>query len=422
MLKSTPVWLQAFAQPAALTLFLFGFASGLPFLLVGGTLSVWLKDSGVSLEAIGLISLAGLAYALKFLWAPLVDHYRLPGLQRLGRRRSWLIFAQALLGLSLLAMSQIGPAQGLMLFVALTVLAGWAGATQDVVIDAYRIEIAPESSQGALAATYTLGYRIALLVSGALALFLADHLPWAIIYAGMAALVGLLLIITLLSPEPAAPEQNAPLTTVSPWRALGQSVVGPFRDFFQRYAGRVGLGLLLFIGLFKVSDQLLGVMALPFYLDSGFSKTEIASVSKLFGVWVGIAGAFIGGAAVVRFGTTRMLFLAIILGSASNLLYLLLAFFPGNVPLFVAVIGGENLSGGFLGAVAVAWLSSLVSRQYTATQYALFSSLVALPGKLLGGLSGFMVAGMGYSSFFVLSTILGIPSLLLLLWLRKRVA
>jgi len=408
----------AFAQPAALTMFLFGFASGLPFLLVGGTLSVWLKDSGISLEDIGLISLAGLAYAFKFVWAPLVDRFCLPLLGRLGQRRSWLLAAQLLLALSLLAMSLITPVGALGSFVLITVVAGFAGATQDVVVDAYRIEIAPAEQQGALAATYTLGYRLALLVSGALALLLADHLPWALIYQLMAAIVGLVLLVTLKAREP---ERIAsPASTEAFWPALGRSITGPFRDFFSRYAGGLGLGLLIFIGLFKISDQMLGVMALPFYLDCGFSKTEIAAVSKLFGVWVGIAGAFLGGAIVVRWGVNKTLLVAMLLGAASNLLYLLLSQFPANLNVFIAVIGGENLSGGFLGAAAVAWLSSLVNQQYTATQYALFSSLVTLPGKLIGGFSGFMVADLGYGGFFVLSTVAVIPALMLFAWIVPR--
>lgn len=412
-------FLSAFMQPAALTLFLFGFASGLPFLLVGGTLSVWLKESGVSLEDIGLISLAGLAYAFKFVWAPLVDRFRLPLIGRLGQRRSWLFAAQLLLALSLLAMSAITPVGSLTYFVLITVVAGFAGATQDVVVDAYRIEIAPAEQQGALAATYTLGYRLALLVSGALALLLADHFPWSMIYQLMAAIVLLILCVTLWAREP-----ERPLLTPSHhafWPALAQSVVSPFKDFFSRYAGGLGIALLLFIGLFKISDQMLGVMALPFYLDSGFTKTEIAAVSKLFGVWIGIAGAFLGGAVVVRWGVNKTLLVAMLLGAASNLLYVLLSQYPANINVFVAVIGGENLSGGFLGAAAVAWLSSLVNQQYTATQYALFSSLVTLPGKLVGGLSGFMVADMGYVGFFIFSTIAVIPALILFAWIVPRI-
>jgi len=418
ILRNNPL-LTAFLQPAAFTLFLFGFASGLPFLLVGGTLSVWLKESGVSLEDIGLISLAGLAYAFKFVWAPLVDRFRLPLLGHLGQRRSWLFAAQLLLALSLLAMSVLTPIGSLSYFVLITVVAGFAGATQDVVVDAYRIEIAPAEQQGALAATYTLGYRLALLVSGALALWLADHFPWALIYQLMAALVGLILLVTLWAREPERPSHE--MTQEAFWPALARSVVSPFKDFFVRYAGGLGIALLLFIGLFKISDQMLGVMAFPFYLDSGFSKSEIAAVSKLFGVWIGIAGAFLGGAIVVRWGVNKTLFVAMLLGAVSNLLYLLLAQHPGNIDVFVAVIGGENLSGGFLGAAAVAWLSSLVNQQYTATQYALFSSLVTLPGKLIGGFSGFMVADMGYSGFFIFSTLAVIPAVLLFLWIVPRI-
>ncbi|MFN3586485.1 MAG: hypothetical protein ACK4UT_03180, partial [Moraxellaceae bacterium] len=204
--------------------------------------------------------------------------------------------------------------------------------------------------------------------------------------------------------------------------ALEDSFIGPFRDFFARHAGAVGLGLLLFIGLFKIPDQMIGVMALPFYLDAGFSKTEIAGVSKVFGVWIGIAGAFLGGAVVVKLGVQRTLLIAMLLGALSNLLYLLLSQFPGNLTVFTLVIAGENLSGGFLSTAAVAWLSALVSREYTATQYALFSSLVTLPGKLIGGVSGFMVTGMGYGGFFIFSTLSILPALALFFWLRPQLA
>jgi PAT family beta-lactamase induction signal transducer AmpG len=205
-------------------------------------------------------------------------------------------------------------------------------------------------------------------------------------------------------------------------QAIEDSMIGPFRDFFRRYSGWLGIGLLVFIGLFKISDQMLGVMALPFYLDSGFTKTEIGAISKLFGVWVGIAGAFLGGAVVVRLGIQKTLLIAMILGGVSNLLYLLLSVNHGNLVIFTAVIGGENLAGGFLGTAAVAWLSSLVNREYTATQYALFSSLVTLPGKLIGGVSGFMVTSMGYEGFFIFSTVAVLPALALFFWLQPRLA
>jgi len=408
---------EAFAQPAAAILLCFGFASGLPFLLVGGTLSAWLRESAVSLEGIGLMSLVGLAYSLKFLWAPAVDRLRLPLFGRLGQRRGWLLAAQVVLLAALLGMAFVTPAGHLGLFVAVTVLAAFAGATQDVVVDAYRIEIAPPEVQGALAATYMLGYRLALLASGALALLLADHLAWSMVYQLMAGGLLAVMLATLIAREPA----RETLRATSLRDTLVDGVVGPFRDFFERFAGLVGIGLLLFIGLLKIPDQLLGVMAMPFYLDSGFSKTEIAAVSKVFGVWMGIAGAFLGGAAVVRLGISRTLLAAVLLGAASNLLYLLLALYPANLTVFTLVIAGENGAGGFLGAAAVAWLSALVNQRYTATQYALFSSLVTLPGKLIGGLSGFMVTAMSYVGFFVFTTLAIVPALLLWLWLRRVV-
>lgn len=406
----------AFLQPAALTLLFFGFASGLPFLLVGGTLSAWLKDSGISLEDIGLMSLPGLAYSLKFFWAPAVDQFRLPVFSHLGQRRGWLLAAQSVLLVALLGMAMVTPGN-LAVFVGITIAAAFAGATQDVVVDAYRIEIAPIESQGALAATYTLGYRLALLVSGALALFLADHVSWSVVYQCMAMVLLGVMLATVWAREPVhdTPRQ------LSFHEMVRDGVIGPFRDFLVRFSGFLGVALLLFIGLLKLPDQMLGVMALPFYLDSGFSKTEIAAVSKVFGVWIGIAGAFLGGMAVVRFGIRRSLLFAIIVGAASNLLYLLLAAFPGDMTVFTLVIAGENLSGGFLGTAAVAWLSALVNRHYTATQYALFSSLVTLPGKLVGGFSGFMVTGMGYAGFFIFTTLSIVPALLLWIWLRSRV-
>lgn len=417
MSRTPPSLRAAFAQPAALTLFFFGFTSGLPFLLVGGTLSTWLKESGVSLESIGLISYATLTYSFKFLWAPAVDQMRLPLLGRLGQRRSWLLAAQSLLLVCLVGMALLTPTH-FTLFILLLLGAAFAGATQDVVVDAYRIEIAPAETQGALAATYTLGYRLALLASGALALILADHLHWSQVYLLMAALLLGVMLVTLLAREPQQPTRRAATFA----QVLDDGLIGPFRNFFQRYAGGLGIALLLFIGLFKMSDQMLGVMAMPFYLDSGFTKTEIGAVSKLFGVWVGIAGAFLGGASVVKYGLDRSLLAGILVGSFSNLLYLLLSFYPGNLAIFTLVIGGENLAGGFLGSAAVAWLSALVNQRYTATQYALFSSLVTLPGKLIGGLSGFLVSGIGYTGFFIFSTLAVLPALALYYGLRPHLA
>lgn len=408
----------AFLQPSAWTLFFFGFASGLPFLLVAGTLAYWLKEEGIVLKDITMIASAGMAYSFKFLWAPLVDRFQLPLLARLGQRRSWLLLAQLLVMAGLMAMASVTPAQ-LGLFVGLTLLVAFAGATLDIAVDAYRIEIAPVEAQGALVATYSLGYRIALIVSGALALVLADHAVWPVVYRAMAACMLIPVVANLLAREPEVMRVHA-----QNWvQGMREGVVEPFADFFRRFGGRVGLFILLFILLFKVSDQALvgGIMG-PFYLDQGFSKTEIATISKVYGIWIGIAGAFLGGIAVVRWGVERALLAGIVLGAASNLLYLWLIGADGDVAKLTLVISGENLAQGLLGTTAVAYLSALVNQRYTATQYALFSSLITLPGKVLGFYSGRIVEAVGYAPYFWITALAIIPAIALFFWLRPRVS
>ncbi len=408
--------LMAFAQPAALTLFFFGFSSGLPFLLIGYTLSGWLKLDHVSLDDIGLISYIGLTYSFKFLWSPAVDRIPLPLLRRLGQRRSWLLLAQCALALALLGMAQVTPHAQLPLFLLVTGVAAFAGATQDTVIDAYRIEIAPPEMQGALASTYIFGYRVALIASGAGALVLAQYAGWSAAYRIMAALLLVPIATTLLAREPAERRARA-----ANWRAaLDDGVIGPFRQFFERFGANLALLLLAFILLFKISDQMLGPVALPFYLDAGFKLVQVAEVSKLYGVLVGLAGAFAGGAAVLRWGAERCMPWALVAAALSNLLFLLLTLHHGSMPLFVVMISGDNFSTGLLGTVAVAFLSDLTDHRYTATQYALFSSLTVLSGKLIGGLSGFIVGAVGFSGFFIFSCVATLPALLLWLWVRPR--
>jgi PAT family beta-lactamase induction signal transducer AmpG len=408
---------KAFAEPSAWTMFFFGFASGLPFLLVAGTLAYWLREDGLELSDITMIASAGMAYSFKFLWAPLVDRWRLPLFGRLGQRRGWLLLTQLLVMGGLIAMAGVSPDR-LGLFVGLTVMVALAGATLDIAVDAYRIEIAPASAQGALVATYSLGYRIALIVTGALALVLADHAAWPDVYRAMAAVMLIPIVANLLAREPAVIRLRAQNWAM----AMREGVVEPFADFFRRFGGRVGLTVLAFILLFKISDQaLVGGIIGPFYLDQGFIKTEIAAVSKVYGIWVGIGGAFVGGLAVARWGVAWTLLVAIVLGAVSNLLYLLLIGANGDVGMLTLVISGENLAQGFLGTAAVAYLSALVNQRYTATQYALFSSLITLPGKVLGFYSGRIVEAVGYAPYFLLTTVLVIPAVALFLWLRPRV-
>ena len=410
------VW-QAFLQPSAWTMFFFGFASGLPFLLVAGTLAYWLKEDGIRLKDITMIASAGMMYSLKFLWAPLVDRLRLPWLGRLGQRRSWLLLSQILVMVGLLAMASITPGR-LEPFIWLTLLVAFAGATLDIAVDAYRIEIAPVEAQGALVATYSLGYRIALIVTGALALVLADHAIWPNVYRVMAACMLIPVVTNLLAREP-----DVLRVRLQTWRAnMREGVVEPFADFFKRFGNRIGLAVLAFILLFKISDQaLVGGIIGPFYLDQGFSKTEIAAISKVYGIWVGIAGAFLGGIAVVRWGVKYALLVGIVLGAISNLLYLWLIGANGDLTMLTIVISGENLAQGFLGTTAVAYLSALVNQRYTATQYALFSSLVTLPGKVLGFYSGRIVEAMGYAPYFWITTVAIVPAIALFFWLLPRV-
>ena len=413
------VW-KAFTQPAAWTMFFFGFSSGLPFLLVAGTLAYWLKDNAIELKDITLIAGAGMTYAFKFLWAPLLDHTRLPWLARLGQRRSWLLLAQACIVVGLLAMATVTPAQ-LGMFVGFTLLVAFAGATQDIAVDAYRIEIAPASAQGALVATYSLGYRIALILTGALALILADHLAWTQVYRLMALVMLVPVAACLIAREP-----DVLRTAPADWRQwMRDSVAEPFTDFFRRYGWRTALLTLLFILLFKIPEQALvgGIMS-PFYIDMGFTKTQIGAITKIYGVWIGIVGVFLGGVAVARYGVRKPLLAAIVLCASSNLLYLWLILNHGNLAVLTLVISCENLTLGFLGTATVAFLSSLVNRQHTATQYALLSSMVNLPGKVLGLFAGGIVEATGYGSYFVLATLAVLPAtaLLLYLWPRFRTA
>lgn len=415
--KARPRIRDAFLHPSAWTMFFFGFASGLPFLLVAGTLAYWLRENGITLKDITMIASAGLAYSLKFLWAPLVDRLRLPLLGRLGQRRSWILLTQLIVMVGLLAMASVTPSQ-LGLFVGLTLAVAFAGATLDIAVDAYRIEIAPVEAQGALVATYSLGYRMALIVAGAGALILADQTIWPHVYRAMAACMLIAVAANLMAREP-----KVLRIQVQSWsQGLREGVVEPFADFFRRFGGRVGLMVLLFILLFKISDQALvgGIMG-PFYLDQGFSKTQIATISKVYGIWVGIGGAFLGGIAVVRWGVERALLVGIILGALSNLLYLWLIGANGDVGKLTLVISGENLAQGLLGTTAVAYLSALVNQRYTATQYALFSSLITLPGKVLGFYSGRIVEAVGYAPYFWITTLAIVPAIVLYCWLRPRV-
>nr|WP_246121012.1 MFS transporter [Luteimonas granuli] len=394
-----------------------GFGSGLPFLLLASmTLSTRLRDVGLDLGSIGLISLASFFYLLKFLWAPLLDRHAFPLLAFLGRRRSWLLFSQLLVAVSLGALALMRPELGVAGLVTWVLVGSFAGATQDSVVDAYRIEVAPAEAQAALAATYTLGYRFGLILGGAGALYLAEFQGWPRAYLAMSALMLLPVAATLLCREPVAPESSV-VRRIDFVGAFWQ----PFASYFANNGVALGLVLLVFVGCFKFPDQVIGVMAGPFYLDSGYTKADIATVAKLYGIWAGIAGAFAGGMAVAAFGIRRMLLVAAIGVALSNLAFLLMAEYPSQIWAFYAAITADNLFQGFAGVVLIAFMSSLTDRNFTATQFALLVSLANLPGKFAGGVSGFLVEATSYSVFFVLSALTVVPTLLLLAWLWRRI-
>lgn len=413
--KKPSVW-NAFAQPAAWTMFFFGFSSGLPFLLVAGTLAFWLKDKGIELKEITMIASAGLLYTFKFVWAPLLDHWKLPGFAKLGRRRGWLLFAQLGVIAALLAMAAFTPDR-LQAFILATVAVAFFGATQDIAVDAYRIEIAPESAQGALVATYSLGYRIGLIVAGAFAAIMADHIAWPLVYATMAACMAIPIVANLVAREP----DVVPVQTHGWSHAMQVAVVDPFVDFFRRYGAALALTILAFILLFKVPEQAtIGGIMSPFYIDMGFTKSQVGAITKLWGVWIGIVGVFTGGAMVARWGAWKSLGAMIVVCGACNLLYLLLIPNHGNLWVLTAVISAENLTLGMLGPPTVAFLSLLVNREHTATQYALLSSLVNLPGKVLGFFAGGIAMTTGYGMYFVITVLALLPAMMIYVLLTPQ--
>jgi PAT family beta-lactamase induction signal transducer AmpG len=425
-----PTWgetLKVYTEPATLRMLFLGFSAGLPLLLVLGTLGFRLREAGIDRTTIGFLSWVGLAYGLKWIWAPLVDRMPLPLLTRmLGRRRGWLLFAQALVMLGIVGMALQDPKTALDAVVWCAVLVAFASATQDIALDAFRIESANVERQGALAAAYQTGYRLAMIWAGAGVLWIAarsetdaaavyEHGAWQTAYLVMAAsmLVGMLTV--LFSPEP-NPRPMAPARNVGEW--LRSALVDPFADFLRRYRWHAVL-ILALIATYRISDVVMGIMANPFYVDMGFTKDEVAAVSKVFGVIMTLVGAFIGGVIAMRIGVMRTLMMGAILSAASNLLFAWLAGVGHNVNLLILVVSADNLSSGIASAAFVAYLSSLTNIQYSATQYALFSSMMLLLPKFLAGYSGKYVDTFGYAHFFVSTAILGIP-VLVLVWLATR--
>ena len=402
-------------------MFFLGFSAGLPLLLVLGTLGFWLREAGIDRSTIGYLSWVALFYAGKWLWAPLVD--RVPILfltKRLGRRRSWLLFAQALIIFGLIGMATTDPKQNLEPIVWFALLVAFGSATQDIALDAFRIESAKAQYQAALAASYQTGYRLAMIWAGAGALWLAARAEtttgvylaeaWQFAYLCMALSIGVGVVTTLLSPEP----QSVLLPKArSAGQWLQQTLIQPFADFIGRYRWQAFL-ILGLIAIYRISDVVMGIMANPFYVDMGYTKDEVAAITKVFGVIMTLLGAFLGGLLTMRFGVMRVLFLGGVLSAASNLLFAWLSTRGHDLNGLVWVISADNLSSGIASAAFIAYLSSLTNVQYSATQYALFSSMMLLLPKWFAGFSGVYVDTFGYEHFFIATSLIGIPVLILI--------
>ena len=398
-----------------IVIILMGFSSGLPLLLGFSTLSFWLRGENVSLAAIGGLLTVGVPYSFKFIWAPVLDHVRLPFLTRwLGLRRSWLLVIQVLLAGSIILVGQSDPQTALGFMALAAFIMAFLSATQDIVIDAYRIEILSEEEQGAGAAMTQAGYRIGMLVSGAGALALADILSWAVVYAIMAGFVGVGIIATLIAREPVS---RRPPPPKKPLAFLRHATIDPLRDFTRREGW---LLILVFVILYRYGDAVAGAMANPFYVDLGFSGVEIASVTKVFGVLMVMAGVFAGGVLVARLGMVRALFVGGILQAVTNLTFAWLATRGHDLRGLTIAVGVDSFAGGLGSAAFVAYLSALCNIAFTATQYALLTSLMAFGRTALASASGFLAEWLGWSGFFVATTLLAVPALLLLWWIARN--
>lgn len=413
-------WKQAFEiyqDKRQLVVFLLGFSSGLPLLLTMGTLSVWLVEQGISKAAIGAFALVGLPYTFKFIWSPIIDRTHIPFLYRiLGRRRSWMIVTQLALIAALLGLASSHPAQAPLLTAVMAILVAFCSASQDIVIDAYRVEILDKESYAAGAATAVFGYRVGMLVAGAGALYLASYMSWPLVYMSMAALVGIGIVTVLLSSEPAQTRNLIPLnSTFSQW--VKEAVVAPFSEFMSR---RYWVSILLFLILYKLGDAFLSNMTNPFYLEMGFSKMEIASVTKVFGLVALLVGLFLGGVANARYGIMKGMLICGVIHVVANLIFIAQAYVGHSVSLLMVTIAVEMVTNGMCTAALVAYMSSLCDHRFTATQYALLSAFASTGRTFLSSASGICAEEMGWPLYFGFVAVLAVPALLLLYWLMTR--
>jgi len=439
-----PSWLESskiYLEKRVAILFFLGFSAGLPILLVFSTLSFWLREAGVSRASIGFFSWIALAYAFKWIWSPFVDRLSIPLLTSwLGRRRSWLLLSQSSIILALLGMAISDPQQNLTLFALCALVVAYSSATQDIVIDAFRIESAPEEYQAAMAAAYMTGYRLAMIMAGAGSLAIAAWVSdgqdyqlsaWSTSYFVMAACMGVGVISTFIAKEPpydstlnklkdakrkGSANNDSVIIRFKRWLAI--AFIEPFADFFKRY-GKHALLILLLIGTYRISDIVMGIMANPFYVDMGYSKGEIATISKIFGVAMTLVGASLGGVLLARYSTYTILFLGAFLVVITNFIFAILAFVGKDITLLTLIISMDNISAGIATTAFITYISKLTNIEFSATQYALFSSMMLLFPKFIAGFSGVYVDSFGYINFFITAALIGVPVLGLIIILKK---
>ena len=399
----SPSLVRVFGQPKMAALLFLGFSSGLPLFLTSRTLQAWMAVEEVDLTTIGLVSLLGMPYTFKFLWAPLLDRYVPPFL---GRRRGWLVITQVALLLAIAAMSLQNPRTGLQLLAVNALLIAFFSATQDIAVDAYRVDVLDEREMGAGASLHVLGYRIALLLTGGLALVLADRMPWPTVYLLMAVLMGVGIVAAVRAPEPVL-RDTPPLT-------LASAVVDPLRDFFRRTGALWGVVILLFTVFYQLADRFAANLATPFLIDVGFSQSEIGVVQGGIGLGATIVGVLMGGAIIAKLGINRSVWLFAFLQIGSNLAYYWVSRAGASRPALVTAIVVENLAGGLVTAVFVAYMMSLCSKRFSATQYALLSSLMAFARDFIVAPSGSVAEQTGWPTYFLLTMLAGIPAILLL--------
>jgi len=423
--------LRAYLEPKNFQMLVLGFSSGLPFLLVGNTFGYWLRDEGTSLAAIGFLSWVGIAYSLKFLWAPVIDRVNAPIFARLGRRRSWMALAQIVVGLAFVAMAFVSTRYGLVALGVFALVAAFAAATQDIVIDAWRIESASNNDElGLLSSTFQFGYRVALLATDALILALAEHTSWEISYGVFGALMGIGLVTTFIAPEPKRADQvmeskaaAAPIYTL---RGLGDAIAGPFIAFFKTY-GWIALLMLVAISFYRVPDFIMGPMVNPYYHDIGLTKDTVAAVRASVSFLASLAGITAGGFVALRFGYMRALIIGGVLQAAAIAAFAILATSRTDLPTFVAIMAFDSIATSFAGVALVSYMSSLTSLGYTATQYALLASSYTLIGKFLKGFSGQVIEWLSrggdlmhaYAVFFIGCGLAGLPGIILFLVLAR---